>query len=63
MLFLADVRAQETTGEVPAVIIGVMGYVLARTSGKPGVASVFFGLAALALGVWVALVKNKLAAH
>ena len=63
MLCRSDVRAQETTGDVPAVIIGVMGYVLARASGKPRVASVFFGLAALALGVVVALVKTKLAAH
>jgi hypothetical protein len=63
VLLLSDVRAQETTGDVPAVIIGVMGYVLARASGKPRVASLFFGLAALALGVLVALVKTKLAAH
>jgi hypothetical protein len=63
VLLLSDVRAQETTGDVPAVIIGAIGYAIARLTGKGRLASAFFGLAALALGVVVALVKTKLAAH
>src|SRR4051812_45855535 len=63
VLVLSDVRAQETTGDVPAVIIGIVGYFLARYIGKPRLVSLFYGVTALALGVLVALVKNILAAH
>jgi hypothetical protein len=63
VLFLSDVRAQETTGDVPAVIIGGIGYFVARASGKARLPSAFYGLTALALGVVVALVKSALAAH
>ena len=63
VLLLNDVRAQETTGDVPAVIIGVIGYFIARASGRGQLPSVFYGITALALGVAVALVKVKLAAH
>jgi hypothetical protein len=63
VLLLSDVRAQETTGDVPALVIGVIGYLVARATGRGRLASFFFGLAALALGVVVALVKTKLAAH
>jgi hypothetical protein len=63
VLFFSDVRAQETVGDVPAVIIGVIGYFVARASGKSRVPSAFYGLTALALGVVVALVKSTLAAH
>jgi hypothetical protein len=63
VLLLSDVRAQETIGDVPAVIIGVIGYLVARATGKPRVSSVFYGVTALALGVVVALVKSALAAH
>jgi chromate transport protein ChrA len=50
-------------GDVPAVIIGVIGYFVARASGRSRVPSVFYGLTALALGIVVALVKSMLAAH
>ncbi|MDQ1508181.1 MAG: hypothetical protein QOG50_25 [Actinomycetota bacterium] len=63
VLLFSDVRAQETVGDVPAVIIGVIGYFVARSSGKSRVPSVFYGVTALALGIVVALVKSTLAAH
>jgi len=63
VLLLNDVRAQETTGDVPAVIIGVIGYFVARASGRGQLQAVAYGVTALALGVVVALVKVKLAAH
>jgi hypothetical protein len=63
VLLLSDVRAQETTGDVPAVLIGVIAYIVARHIDKARLASVFYGLTALAVGVLVALVKTSLAAH
>jgi hypothetical protein len=63
VLFFSDVRAQETTGDVPAIIIGVIGYFVTRASGKSRLSSAFYGVTALALGVVVALVKSALAAH
>jgi hypothetical protein len=63
VLLLSDVRAQETTGDVPAVIIGVIAYLVARGAGKPRLPAFFYGVTALALGVVVALVKSALAAH
>jgi hypothetical protein len=63
VLLLSDVRAQETIGDVPAVIIGVIGYLVARATGKGRLPAVFYGLTALALGIVVALVKSALAAH
>ena len=63
VLLLNDVRAQETTGDVPAVIIGVIAYFIARASGRKQLPAAFYGITALALGVVVALVKAKLAAH
>src|SRR5215510_16392761 len=51
VLFLNDVREQETTGDVPAVIIGVIGYFIARASGRSHLASAFYGITALALGI------------
>jgi len=63
VLFFSDVRAQETTGDVPALLIGIVGYVIAQFSGRSRVASFFYGVTALALGVLVALVKSILAAH
>jgi hypothetical protein len=63
VLLLNDVRAQETTGDVPAAIIGVIGYFIARASGRSHLQAVFYGITALALGIVVALVKVKLAAH
>jgi len=63
VLFLSDLRAQQTTGEVPAVIVGVMSYAVARAAGRSRMTALGLGMAALAIGVAVALVKNKLAAH
>jgi len=56
VLLLNDVRAQETTGDVPAVIIGVIAYFIARASGRKQLPALFYGITALALGVVVALV-------
>ena len=63
VLFLSDVRAQETTGDVPALLIGVVAYVVSRITGRPRVVSLLYAVTALALGVLVALVKSILAAH
>ena len=63
VLLFSDVRAQETTGDMPALLIGVVGYLIARYTGRSRIAAVFYGITALALGVLVALVKTKLAAH
>jgi hypothetical protein len=63
VLLLSDVRAQETTGDVPAVIIGGIAYLVARRSGKAQPAALFYGITAAAVGVLVALVKTALAAH
>jgi hypothetical protein len=59
----SDVRAQETTGDVPALLVGVVGYLLARQTGSSRLAGLFYGLTALALGVLVALVKSALVSH
>jgi len=63
VLLFGDVREQEFTGLVPAVLIGIVGYLIARETGKSRVAAAFYGLTALAFGVLVALVKLVLAAH
>jgi len=63
VVFFSDVRAQEATGDVPAVLIGVIGYLIARSTGKSRFTSVFYGITALTLGVLVAVVKSILAAH
>jgi hypothetical protein len=63
VLFLSDVQAQETTGDVPAVLIGVVAYLVARRAAKARPAALFYGMTAGALGVLVALVKTALAAH
>jgi hypothetical protein len=63
VLLFSDVRAQETTGDVPALLIGIVAYLLARYTGRSRVAAVFYGVTALALGVLVALVKVRIAAH
>ncbi len=63
VLLLSDVRAQETVGDVPAVLIGIVGYLVARATGKARAASAFYGVTAFALGVLVAFVKTILVAH
>src|SRR6476660_7488155 len=51
VVFLSDVRAQEFTGDIPALLIGAVGYFIARYSGRSRLTSVAFGVTALALGV------------
>jgi hypothetical protein len=63
VLLLSDAHAQETTGDVPALLIGVAGYLVARATGRSRLASIFYAVTALALGVLVALIKTRLAAH
>ena len=63
VLFLSGLREQETTGDVPAVLVGIMGYLIARTTGRPRVPAVFYGITAMTVGVLVALIKVRLAAH
>lgn len=63
VLVLSDVRSKQTTGYVPAVLIGIVAYVVARSSGRPRGAALFYGVVALCLGVLVALIKSILAAH
>ncbi len=63
VLLLSDQRAQEWTGDVPALLIGIVGYIIARATGKSRVAALFFGITMLALGVLVAAVKAYLAGH
>ena len=62
-LVASDTHSREATGFVAALIVGVVGYILARHTGASRVASVFLGITALALGVLVALVKSRLSAH
>src|SRR3954452_16237941 len=63
VLLLSDAHAQETTGDVPALLIGIAGYLLARATGRSRVPSISYGVTALSLGVLVALIKTRLAAH
>ena len=62
-LLFSDVHAQETTGDVPALLVGVVGYLVARHTGSSRVASAAYGAAACAVGILVALIKSSLAAH
>jgi len=63
VLLFGDVREQEFTGFVPAVLIGIVGYLIARETGKGRLAAAAYGITALALGLLVATVKLALAAH
>ncbi len=63
VLLLGDVRAQEFTGVVPAILIGIVGYLIARESGRSRIAAALYGGTALAVGLLVATVKGALAAH
>jgi hypothetical protein len=63
VLLFSKVTAQEITGDVPALLVGVVGYLIARHGGSARLPSLFYGLTAFALGVLVALVKSALAAH
>lgn len=63
LLLLSDLRAQETISDVPAVLIGAVAYLIARRASLSVLPAALFGVTALALGVVVALVKVKFAAH
>jgi hypothetical protein len=63
VLFLSDLRAREFTGDVPAILIGIVAYLISRHTGKSRLASIFYGITALAVGVLVATVKSMLAGH
>jgi hypothetical protein len=63
VVLFSDVRAQETIGDVPALLIGAVAYLIARHVDRSRLASGFYAITAIALGILVALVKVKLAAH
>jgi hypothetical protein len=63
VLLFSDARAQETVGDVPAVLVGVIGYLVARRARLSVLPSLCYGVTALALGVLIALIKTRLAAH
>ena len=63
VLVFSDVRAQETAGDVPALLVGTVGYLVARQTGSSRAMSSLYGVAALAVGVVVALIKSWLASH
>lgn len=63
VVLFSDVRAQETVGDVPALIIGVIAFFVARAAGKARLPAAFYGVTAAVLGVLVAMVKSILAAH
>jgi hypothetical protein len=63
VLLFSDLREQETTGYVPALLVGAIGYLVSRRVGSSRIAACAYGLTALVLGVVVALVKMNLAAH
>jgi hypothetical protein len=63
VFLLSDVHEQETVPDVPAAIIGILAYFIARGSGRSRLAAGFYGATALALGIVVATVKARLSAH
>jgi hypothetical protein len=63
ILLFNEVRAQQFTGVVPAVLIGGVGYLIAREMGRGRWAAALYGGTALAVGLLVASVKSALAGH
>jgi hypothetical protein len=63
VLLFSSLRARETIGDIPALLVGAVGFLVARRVGWPHLAAVAFGITALTLGVLVALVKTTLSAH
>jgi hypothetical protein len=53
----------DAAGFVPALIIGVAGYLVARAAGRSKVVSVLVGVGVLLLGTAVAAIKAFLAGH
>jgi hypothetical protein len=62
-LVFSDLTARQTTGDVPAALVGVVGYLLARRAGSSRFRSTFYGVTVCTLGVLVALAKSLIAAH
>ena len=63
LLVLDDLDEQEAVIYVPAIIIGAVGYFVARATGRTHFRGVIYGAIVLALGVAVATAKNLLAGH
>lgn len=63
VLLFNEVRAQMFTGWIPAFLIGVVGYLIARETGRSRFSAALYGVTALALGLLVASVKSALAGH
>ncbi len=62
-LFMSDENAQVFTGYIPAVLVGIVSYLIARSGGRSRAASVVYGITALVLGFIVAFAKSRLASH
>ena len=62
-LFASDTKDLPFSLFVPEIIIGVAGYMTARTSGSSKLWALAIGVGAAALGLLIALVKNLLAGH
>jgi hypothetical protein len=63
VLLFSEEREQEAVRYVPAILIGFVGYFVARRAGNSRAAAMVYGATGLALGVLVALLKHELAAH
>jgi len=63
VLVVGDSDEIRVTSWVPALIVGVAGYVVARISGRMRIQSLTLGGVAMLLGLTVAAVKNFLLGH
>lgn len=63
VLLVGDSIDVQVTSWVPALIVGVAGYFVARTSGRTRVQSLILGGVVMLLGLTVAAVKNFLLGH
>jgi hypothetical protein len=63
ILLADDPKEVRAAAFVPALIIGVAGYGVARTAGRPVFASLIIGLITLAGGLAVAVIKATLIGH
>lgn len=63
ILLFPDSNEVRRTAYAPALVIGVTGYLAARQGGRSRVGGAIVGLAELAAGIAVALVKNFLLGH
>ncbi|MCB1003422.1 MAG: hypothetical protein KDB35_04470 [Acidimicrobiales bacterium] len=62
-LFASDANDLPFSLYVPEIIIGVAGYLTARTSGSSKVWALAIGVGASALGLLIAMAKNVLGGH